>query len=43
MKTKEIVLPENWEVKEVKGNKIILKRDRYEGASEDVGRVRQNC
>lgn len=30
MKTKEIVLPENWEVKEVKGNKIILKEKEKE-------------
>ncbi len=31
MKTKEIVLPENWEVKEVKGNKIILKEADMKG------------
>lgn len=31
METKEIVLPENWEVKEVKGNKIILKEAEMKG------------
>ena len=30
MKTKEIVLPENWEVKEVIGNRIILKEKEKE-------------
>lgn len=31
METKEIILPENWEVKEVKGNKIILKEAEKKG------------
>lgn len=31
METKEIILPENWEVKEVKGNKIILKEAEMKG------------
>ena len=39
MKEKELILPDDWEVKEVVGNKIIIKK-KDEGIAEDVEKMR---